>query len=449
MAFKQFPENFLWGTATSAYQIEGAAREEGKGESIWDRYSHSPGRVLGEDNGDVACDSYHRWEEDLQLIKETDNNTYRFSLSWPRIIPDGIGSINQKGMDHYARIIDRLLEFGIKPNITLNHWDLPQALQDKGGWVTLESIDWFGDYAEKVFKQFGDRVPFWSTHNEPWVAAFLGNYYATMAPGYTELSKAFQSAHHLLVSHANAVQRFRMLGCSGKIGIVLNVTHYTPDSARVEDIAACRRAYDFNNGLFLKPLFHGEYSPELMKWLEPQGPCQQPSDMALIKGTVDFVGLNYYMTSSVKYHQDGGILKLKETLISNTYWGRTEMDWGVNPAGLFEILKDVQLNYGNPEMYITENGMAAEDTPDENGFVRDRGRIMFLRDHLLAVHDAIANGANVKGYYAWSLMDNFEWSQGYKPRFGLIRVDYPTLKRIPKQSYYWYKDVSKANGLWE
>jgi beta-glucosidase len=449
MPFKKFPSHFLWGTATSSFQIEGAAKEDGKGESIWDRYSHTPGRVLNDDNGDVACDHYHLWEEDLRLVKQSGSNTYRFSLSWPRIMPEGTGRVNQKGLDFYSRIIDRLLEYGIQPNVTLNHWDLPQVLQDRGGWAVRDSVEWFGDYAEQVFKQLGDRVPFWSTHNEPWVIAMLGYYFGNMAPGMTELSKAIQSVHHLLVSHANAVQRFRMLACPGKIGIVLNVSHNTTNTSQPEDLAARKRAYDFLNGLFLRPLYHGEYPKELMQWLDPIAPVIEAGDMAVIKGSADFLGLNYYMTHSARYDPDGGVLKMMQDHVSNSYWGRTDMGWGVNPVGLYELLKDVQLNYGNPDVYITENGMAAKDLPDEQGFVVDRGRIMYLRDHLLAMHDAIETGANVKGYYAWSLLDNFEWAKGYTPRFGLVRVDFKSLKRIPKESFHWYSEVTKNNGLWE
>ena len=449
MSFLQFPKNFMWGTATAAFQIEGAFNEDGKGESVWDRFNHKPGRILNEDNADIACDHYHRWEEDLKLMKDLGVNTYRFSISWPRIMPSGTLPVNQKGLDFYDRIIDKLLKYDIQPNITLNHWDLPQALEDRGGWINRESVQWFTDYAEVIFKKFGDRVPYWVTHNEPWVVAFLGYAFGVMAPGYQDFSKGFIATHHLLTAHANAVQMFRYLACSGKIGIVLNVSPAMPASNDEKDLAASERKNEMLNDLYLQPLVHGKYPEGLMKWMEPFEMPIEASDMSIIKGSFDFVGLNYYFSTKVKFDQNGGMLKQSDKHTSSSLYGSTEMGWGVYPQGLKDIIMQVKEKYGNPLMFVTENGTAALDEPNADGFVKDYGRIMYVRDHLRAVHEAHAEGANVGGYYIWSFMDNFEWAQGYDKRFGIVRVDYDTLKRTPKKSYYWYQDVIKANGLWE
>lgn len=449
MGFQKFPDHFLWGVATSSYQIEGAWQEDGKGESIWDRFSHTPGKVKNNDDGDNACDHYHRWEDDLQLLKDLGVNTYRFSLSWPRIIPDGTGRINQSGMDFYSRLIDRLLENGIQPNATLYHWDLPQALEDRGGWVVRDSVQWFTDYAEVVFKQLGDRVPFWSTINEPWVAAVHGYGNGNMAPGYQDFSKAMQAAHHLLVAHANAVQVFRMLACPGKIGIVLNVSHTLPASQSPEDLQANRRYWEYLNGLYLDPLFKGHYPQELMDWLGNSAPVVEASDLTIARGSADFIGLNYYATEQVSYNSTGGILKLVLSPISAPPFHRTAMGWGIYPPGLGELLMVMKEEYGNPPVYITENGTAMEDRPLADGRINDRDRIAYVREHLLQISDAIQSGVDVRGYYYWSFLDNFEWAYGYEPRFGLVRIDYNTLKRIPRQSYYWYKEVAQTNGVWD
>jgi beta-glucosidase len=449
MAFVAFPKDFLWGTATSSYQIEGGWQADGKGESIWDRFSHTPGMVLHDDNGDIACDHYHRWEEDLRLIKDLGANTYRFSLSWPRILPNGTGQVNQKGLDFYARIIDRLLEYGIQPNVTLYHWDLPQALEDRGGWVARESVQWFSDYAEVVFKHLGDRVPLWATLNEPWVTAFRGYSDAGLAPGYQDFSKGMQATHHLLTAHAHAVQIFHSLACQGRIGIVLNVAQFIPESDREEDVLASRRSDDSLNGIFFRPLVYGEYPEDFIRWIGKSAPVTEASDLALIKGSTDFLGINYYASNLVHYSHSGGLLRAVRDNIYSGLFGQTAMGWGIYPAGLTGFLREVKDKYNNPVIYITENGTAAPDQADENGFVLDRDRIMYIREHLLALRDAIDAGVNVKGYYVWSLMDNFEWAWGYQPRFGIVRVDYETLRRIPKQSYKWFRDVIQSNGLWE
>lgn len=449
MGFRKFPDGFLWGAATAAYQIEGAWNEDGKGESIWDRFSHRPYRVAHGDTGDVACDHYHRMPEDIALMKELGLKTYRFSISWPRVLPEGRGAANEKGLTFYDRLVDKLIEADLAPNATLNHWDLPQALQDQGGWPNRDSLGWFTDYARLMFDRLGDRVALWATHNEPWVIAFIGHAWGVMAPGLADYSQAFQTAHHLLVSHGQAVQLFREGGYKGKIGIVLNLSHDLPLSDNEADRAACSRADAGSNSLFLDPLFKGRYPAALMEWIGPHAPHIKEGDLALINQPLDFLGVNYYMTHGVRYSHNGGLFKLMTEEVSAQNWGRTAMGWGINPPALTAILLRLKEDYGNPAVYVTENGCAVEDVPDRDGYVADAGRINFLRAHLLAAHEALKAGANLQGYYVWSLLDNFEWAYGYEMRFGLVRVDYDTGRRTPKQSASWYREVIAQNGVQE
>ena len=446
---RTFPKGFLWGAATAAYQVEGAWDEDGKGESIWDRFSHSPYRVVNGDTGDLACDHYHRMPEDVALMKELGLGSYRFSISWPRVIPEGRGPANPKGLDFYDRLVDRLLGAGIQPNATLNHWDLPQALQDAGGWPNRDTVDGFVDYARLMFDRLGDRVAFWSTHNEPWVVAFIGYAQGVMAPGLADYSQAYQAMHHLLLSHGRAVDAFRQGGYPGQIGIVLNTDHSIPATQGEADLAARQRHYENLIALAAGPLFKGQYPQMLMDWIGPLAPTILPGDLEQIDRPMDFLGLNYYFSTEVAFDTRGGQLKLQATPKTLPMWGRTEMGWGVYPSGLTELLLDFKNNYGNPAIYITENGCAALDCPDSQGFVNDPERIQYLRAHLIAAHDAIQAGVNLQGYYVWSLMDNFEWAEGYRPRFGLIRVDFSTLARTPKQSYHWFREVIAANGVSE
>ncbi|MBD1936004.1 GH1 family beta-glucosidase [Microcoleus sp. FACHB-68] len=449
MALKKFPEKFLWGAASAAYQIEGAWNEDGKGESIWDRFTHRQHTILNGGNGDITCNHYHQMPEDVALMKELGLQSYRFSISWSRVIPQGYGNINEKGIDFYNRLVDKLLEAGIVPNITLNHWDLPQAIQDAGGWPNRDSTDWFAEYAGLMFNRLGDRVTLWSTHNEPWVAAFFGYGFGNFAPGIADFSQAYQTAHHLLLAHGKALQVFRQGGYKGEIGIVLNFSHFEPATNNEADIAACRRIYENTVALFMEPLFKGRYPEMLFEWIGSHAPKVQDGDMAIISQPVDFLGVNYYFTDAISFTPWGGLLKYDSKPISASGWGQTEMGWGINPAGFKAILLDIKENYGNPKIYITENGCALKDTPDANGFVSDPNRINFLRAHFLATHDAIQEGVNLHGYYIWTLMDNFEWAHGYKPRFGLVRVEYETGKRIPKQSAKWYREVIAGNGFQE
>jgi beta-glucosidase len=443
----QFPDGFLWGAATSAYQIEGAWDEDGKGESIWDRFSHSPYRVVNGDTGDTACDHYHRMADDVRLMKSLGLRAYRFSVSWPRVLPRGRGSVNPKGLGFYDRLVDALLAANITPTVNLFHWDLPQALQEVGGWPERDSTDWFADYARVMFGRLGDRVRLWITHNEPWVAAFLGYGSGEHAPGHCNYSEALQAIHHLLLSHGKAVQAFQQGGYRGEIGIVLNLDHFLPASDREADLAACQRVYDNNVTLLLGPLFQKRYPESYMEWAGPHRPRVQDSDLDLIGQPMDFLGINYYKSFSVAYAVNHPYLKAGLTPVSAPGYGLTEMRWGINPPGLAAVLLDVKAKYGDVTFYLTENGCALRDSPDASGFVADWGRVDFLRGHLIALHQAMQAGVKVRGYYVWSLFDNFEWAWGYVQRFGLVRVDFTTGQRIPKQSANWYSDVIRRNGI--
>lgn len=447
MGTRKFPDGFLWGAATASYQVEGAWNEDGKGESVWDRFSHQPYRVLNGDTGDVACDHYHRMPEDVALMKSLGLKAYRFSISWPRVFPEGHGQVNQKGLDFYDRLVDKLLAAGIQANATLNHWDLPQALQDAGGWPNRDTTDWFAEYAQVMFDKLGDRVAMWATHNEPWVVAFMGYAQAAFAPGIADYSQALQTAHHLLLSHGKAVRVFRQGAHRGQIGIVLNINHFDPLSDSPADIAACRRQYEQDTAIFTAPLFQGTYPQGLMEWAGTMRPQVEPGDMEIINTPIDFLGVNHYMTFKVGFSQDGGFLKFRSVERTLPMWGHTETGWGIYPPGLRSVLLDLKDNYGNPKMYITENGCAAQDIPDSKGYVEDWDRVNYLRSFFIAAHDAIQMGVNLQGYFVWSLMDNFEWAQGYSRRFGIVRVDYTSLKRTPKLSAHWYRGVISRNEV--
>lgn len=447
MTHYSFPENFLWGVAASAYQIEGAWNEDGKGESIWDRFVRQPHRILNGDRGDVACDHYHHMVDDVDLMAQLNIPCYSFTISWPRILPQGRGKINSKGLDFYQRLVDTLLSRNIQPKATLYHWDLPQELQQQGGWVRRESADWFAEYAELVFRSLGDRVHFWGTINEPWVVAFLGYGAGIHAPGICDATKAYQTAYHLLLAHAKAVQVFRQGGGEGKIGLILNLNHLLPTSDREEDILATRRVYAETHRFFLDPIFRSQFPSDLFTWLGPHAPSIHPDDLKLIFQSVDFFGVNYYNTDLVRFDLFGGWLKARLSPYCAPGWGYTEMGWGINPYGIKAELLDLKETYGNPMFYITENGCAMPDQPDENDFVADWDRIHYLAAHLLQVHQAIEMGVNVKGYFVWSILDNFEWERGFSQRFGLVRVNYQTLKRTPKQSAYWYREIINRNSV--
>jgi len=442
----QFPKDFLWGAATAAYQIEGAWNEDGKGESIWDHFCHQPYNVEQGATGDVACDHYHRMPDDVALMRSLGLQAYRFSIAWTRIFPTGRGAVNPKGLDFYDRLVDALLAANITPNATLYHWDLPQALQVEGGWNNRATVAAYVEYAETMFKRLGDRVQMWATFNEPWCTAFLGYGNGHHAPGICDQTQAYQAVHHLLLAHGQAVQAFRSGGQRGQIGLVHNPQHYLPASDSEADQAACQRVYTQGVALFLSPLFHGRYPAELMEWLGPHAPKTQPGDLKVIHQPLDFLGVNYYFTDTIRHSVDGGLLKAQGRPHSAPGWGYTEMGWGVNPAGMEAVLKDIAQNYTTIPLYITENGCAFPDAL-QAGQVNDPARLSYLREHLQAVHQALSAGVNVRGYFVWSLMDNFEWAWGYRPRFGIVYNDYATQTRTPKASAQWYRTVIQNGGF--
>jgi beta-glucosidase len=447
MATLKFPESFLWGVATSAYQIEGAHDEDGKGPSIWDRFTRWEAHILNGDNGDVACDHYHRYREDVALLRTLGIPAYSLTLAWTRILPEGRWPVNRKGLSFYSRLVDELLEAEIQPVCTLFHWDLPQALEDAGGWPSRETADYFAEYARVVFDHLGDRVRVWATHNEPWVCAFLGYAHGVHAPGRCDYTLAYQAAHHLLLSHGKAVQVFRQGGYSGKIGLILNLNGLVPATDREEDAAATRRVHDETHAMFLDPVFKGTYPQTLFDYIGPHQPRVHADDLAIIHQPIDFFGLNYYNTDLVSFDLFGGLNKARLTPLSSSGWGRTEMGWGIHPAGLANEVLYLKENYGNPYLYVTENGCATPDVPDDAGFVNDGERIRFLQAHLQALHQSIRDGANVHGYFVWTIFDNFEWERGYSRRFGLVHVNRSTQRRTPKQSAHWYRDVIRQNAI--
>jgi len=450
MGFLQFPKDFLWGAATSAYQIEGAWNIDGKGESVWDKFTHTRHHITNGENGDFACNHYQHWAEDVDLMAQIGLKSYRFSISWPRIMPEGRGLINTKGLDFYDRLVDKILANHIIPNATLNHWDFPQSLMDLGGWVNRDSADWFADYARVVFDRLGDRVSYWATHNEPWVLATFGYGQGIMAPGISDYSKNYQAAHHLLLSHGKAVNVFRQGNYKGQIGIVLSMTNNIPASDSEADRAACLRANQDNIAFYMDPLYKGHYPELLMDWIGPHAPKVDPSDMNIINQPIDFLGINYYMTMTVAFSHWGGLLKLSSTQTSSANWSMTPiLGFSINPEGLRRLLNRIKEEYGSFPIIITENGCTTIENPNSAGFVQDPHRIDYIHAHLRSLHLAIQDGVDVKGYYYWSLFDNFEWTYGYQPRFGLIRVDFKNGKRILKHSATWYKEVIENNGIFD
>jgi beta-glucosidase len=436
----QFPENFLWGAATAAYQIEGAVNEDGRLPSIWDTFSHTPGCVTNGDTGDVACDHYHRTREDVAMIAGLGVHAYRFSVAWSRVLPQGTGAVNEAGLDFYSRLVDRLLEHGVTPHLTLYHWDLPQALQDEGGWTNRATIDAFVRYADVVSKRLADRVPFWTTLNEPWCSAFLGNLTGEHAPGLRDLPTAVQVSHHLLVAHGAAVGVLRANGAQ-QVGIVLNPTHVEAATDTPADRAAAWRHDGYINRWWLDPLFKGSYPMDMFEWFGE--PPVQAGDLELINQPIDFLGVNYYQRSVIAEGSDP-FLQTRSLHPEGEY---TAQDWEVYPPGLYAMLTRLARDYTLPPLYITENGAAYDDVLVE-GRVHDEKRLQYIQGHLEQALRAVQDGVDLRGYFAWSLMDNFEWAWGYAKRFGIVYVDYATQKRTLKDSALWYRDVVRDNG-WE
>lgn len=437
-----FPEGFVWGTATAAYQVEGAVHADGRGESVWDRFSHTPGRVQDGDTGDDACDHYHRWASDLDLMAELGVTGYRFSISWPRVMPEGKGSVNHKGLDFYDRLIDGMLERGIAPFPTLYHWDLPQALEDRGGWAARDTAHAFADYAEAVAARLGDRVERWMTHNEPWCASILGYMDGYHAPGRTGTSTGLTAAHHILLSHGLAAPRLRSYG--GKVGIVLNPEWKVPASSHPADQAAADLAHQKMFRWFADPLFGRGYPEGAMADYGWDAAAVLDGDLDEIACPLDQLGINYYTREVVRSNQIDESER-SDPIRSGPEF--TDMGWEVQPAGLTFLLELVSREYFDGPIYVTENGAAYPDAEDFAGFVDDHDRVGFLGRHLEAVDAAIAKGVHVAGYFLWSFLDNFEWAFGYSKRFGIVRTDFDTQARIPKASFHWYRKVIDTNGL--
>jgi beta-glucosidase len=446
----RFPKEFLWGAATSAYQIEGAVREDGRGETIWDRFCATPGKVFAGHTGETACDYYHRYREDVALMRELGLRSYRFSIAWARVFPSGSGRPNPAGLDFYNHLVDALAEAGIVPMATLYHWDLPQALQDQGGWEARDTANRFADYAAAMFEALGDRVKLWITHNEPYVTAYLGYKTGEHAPGILDEPRAVQVAHHLLLSHALAVQAFRGGRNDGaKIGITLNLHPAKAVSEEPEDQQAAALFDAYQNRWFLDPVFRGGYPLKLLEiFLRRHGtPRLQEEDLpTFASAPVDFLGVNYYFRQLVKRPERPGELF---AAVRPDYPGArfTEMGWEVWPDGLYDMLISLHREYGEPVLYVTENGAAFPDDRLREGQIDDEDRVKYLHDHFQAAGRAMAEGVRLKGYQVWSLLDNFEWAHGYGKRFGLVHVDFATQKRTPKRSALWYRRVIEQGGV--
>jgi beta-glucosidase len=440
---RKFPEGFLWGTATAAHQIEGSPLADGAGPSIWTRFAHTPGMTANGDTGDVACDHYRRWKEDVALMRQLGMQAYRFSVSWSRVLPEGTGRVNQRGLYFYSRLVDALLENGIEPLLTLYHWDLPAALDDKGGWLNRDSADWFAEYGSVLYRELDGRVKKWVTLNEPWVIADGGYLHGALAPGHRSRYEAPIASHNLMRAHGAAVQAYRALGAH-QIGLVVNIEPKYAASDSAVDAAAVARAHAYMNEQYLHPALLGTYPPELKQIFGDAWPDWPAEDFALIRQPMDFVGINYYTRSvtraAKRYPLDAEAVKQDGALY-------TETGWEVFPQGLTDTLLWFKRTYGELPVYVTENGAAFPDPPRaEGGAVHDPLRVAYLREHLRAVHDAIDAGVDVRGYMLWSLLDNMEWSLGYSKRFGVVHVDYDTLARTPKDSALFYSRVVATHG---
>jgi beta-glucosidase len=440
----QFPDNFLWGAATSAYQIEGSPLADGAGASIWQRFVNTPGTIRDGDTGDVACDHYRRYVSDVALMKEIGLQAYRFSISWSRVMPQGRGAVNPKGLDFYDKLVDELLANGIKPLVTLFHWDLPVALDDQGGWLNRDIADWFADYARVMFRKLDDRVESWATLNEPWVVSDQGYLHGALAPGHRNKYEAPIAAHNLLRAHGAAVKVYREEG-KHEIGLVVNLEPKYPASADLADQQAAARGHAYMNGQFLDPVFLGHYPAGMKDVYGDAWPDWPAEDLDLIKQPIDFLGINYY-TRSVS-RDDALSYPLRATPVRQPLGTYTETGWEVFAQGLSDTLTWVAGRYGNPPIYITENGSAFFDPPvAEAGRVHDPLRVNYLQKHLRAIHGAIEAGVDVRGYCAWSLFDNLEWAHGFSKRFGIVHVNFATQERTLKDSAYYYRDVIASNG---
>ncbi len=452
-----FPVDFVWGGATAAYQVEGAFDLDGRGRSIWDTYSHTPGRTVGGDTGDVAIEHYHRYRDDVALIADLGLNAYRFSVSWPRIQPDGTGPANQAGLDFYRRLVDELLGRGVDPWITLYHWDLPQALEDAGGWPVRDTAQRFADYAGLVHAALGDRVSSWSTLNEPFCSSLVGYAAGAHAPGRTEPAAALRAVHHLLLGHGLANQVIRAADPQAEVGITVNLYAISPAGSSEADLDAARRVDGLQNRIWLDPLLLGHYPEDVLADVEPLGGLGEirDGDLELISGPLDFLGVNYYSRHVVTGEPAASAGPEEATTWVGSEHVRTvlrglpqtEMGWEVDPDGLYEVLSRLRSDYPEIPLLITENGAAFDDQVGPDGEVHDPRRVAYLDSHLRACHRAISDGVPLHGYFVWSVFDNFEWAWGYAKRFGVVHVDYTSQRRTPKDSARYYSGVARAGEL--
>lgn len=439
-----FPQGFLWGAATSAYQIEGSPLADDAGPSIWQRFAHTPGMIRNGDTGDVACDHYRRYRDDVELMHRLGLQTYRFSISWSRVLPQGRGALNPKGLGFYERLVDALLEKGITPNATLFHWDLPAALDDLGGWLNPDVAHWFAEYAQAVFRRLDDRVPMWATLNEPWVVSDGGYLFGALAPGHRNAYEAPIASHNMLRAHGAAVQAYR--GCGrNRIGIVVNIEPKYPASQSPEDVAATRRAHAYMNEQYLDPVFFRRYPAELAEVFGDAWPHWPQADLDLIGQKIDFLGVNYYTRSVTRADPQAWPLRASRVKQEGAVYSET--DWEVYEQGFTDTLTWLQQRYGPIPIYVTENGSAFADPPTATQDpLPDPQRVDYLRRHVRALHKALAQGVDVRGYYAWSLLDNLEWSLGFSKRFGIIHVDFATQQRTMKQSAELYSRIIASRG---
>jgi beta-glucosidase len=467
---RSFPPGFVWGTATASYQIEGAVHEDGRGPSIWDTFSHTPGKTHEGETGDVACDHYHRMAEDVVLMSALGLRAYRFSIAWPRIVPTGSGAVNRAGLDFYSRLVDALLEQDIAPVATLYHWDLPQPLQDAGGWTARATAERFAEYAEIVGRELGDRVQTVTTLNEPWCAAYLGYSSGVHAPGVTDNAASLAAVHHLNLAHGLGAAALRsVLPASAQVSVTLNLANPRPASDSAADVAAAQHAEGISNRIFLEPMLRGRYPADVLDELRhiTDWSFIRDGDESRVHGPVDVLGVNYYSPARIAAPTPELLAEAGDKWVNDpsatdgptAYPGTdralsmpqdgpyTAMHWRIEPGSLTELLARVHRDYPDQPLMITENGAAFDDVVAADGSVHDEDRIEYLRDHIGAVHAAIERGVDLRGYFVWSLMDNFEWAWGYSKRFGIVRVDYPTGTRTVKDSARWYREVIAANAV--
>jgi beta-glucosidase len=447
-----FPKNFFWGAATAAYQVEGAWNQDGKGESIWDRFAHTAGKIKNGDTGDLACDSYHRWREDIRLLRAMNLNSYRFSISWPRIQPAGSGAVNPPGIDYYSRLVDALLEARIRPFVTLYHWDLPQALEDAGGWLNRDTAWRFADYAELVASALGDRVSDWMLFNEPAAFTYRGYLQGELAPGRESLFDFFRATHTVNLAQGAGFGGLKAARPGARVGTALSMSACEPATSSAEDKLAAERAHAVTNLWFLEPALNGRY-PEALTFLPETAMKIKPGDLDRVRAPLDFIGINlYYRTIASAPAAIERLSHLQQWLFPVNMAGgqqgpKTDIGWEVWPQAMYDMVMRISRDYHHPQIEITESGCAYNDDPDANGVIRDPRRVAYHGQYLQALARALADGADVRGYHAWTLLDNFEWTEGFRQRFGLAYVDFKNQKRTIKQSGRWYAEVAAGNAL--